>query len=172
MKYIKLFDSYNALPSIKDLGEYNIRNYTINIDGTIDVDGDVYLNGRSLKKIPFKFGIVNGTFDVSFSELESLKGSPRICNGDFICTGNGLTNLKYSPDEVSDSFFCDYNLLTSLEGMPSEIGADFDCSENPNLKELKSMSNVEGDIYCDKDLDTSKFEGYCKAIKIIGFGEG
>jgi hypothetical protein len=31
--------------------------------------------------------------------------------------------------------------------------------------DLDSISNVNGTIFCDDNIDTSKFEGYCKEIK-------
>ena len=33
---------------------YNITNYTINDDGTIDVDGSVNLSQKSLNQLPFR----------------------------------------------------------------------------------------------------------------------
>ena len=54
MKHIKLFESFNDIDSI--CKKYNITNYTINSDGSIDVDGDVNLSNRGLTKLPLKFG--------------------------------------------------------------------------------------------------------------------
>jgi hypothetical protein len=41
-----------------------LKNYTINPDGTIDVDGDVNLQNKlgNMKKLPVKFGKVSGFF--------------------------------------------------------------------------------------------------------------
>ena len=39
---------------------YRIKNYTVNSDGSIDVDGNVYLDNRKLTKLPLKFNKVNG----------------------------------------------------------------------------------------------------------------
>ena len=36
--------------------------YTINDDGSIDVDGNVELGHRNLTKIPFKFRHIHGSF--------------------------------------------------------------------------------------------------------------
>jgi len=35
--------------------KYDIKNYTINEDGTVDVDGDVYISSNYLDRIPLKF---------------------------------------------------------------------------------------------------------------------
>jgi len=37
--------------------EYKIKNYTINPDNTIDVNGSVFLYDRKLKKLPLTFKI-------------------------------------------------------------------------------------------------------------------
>lgn len=171
MKYMKLFEDFNndepliTLKTLKEaeLNEYGIKNYTINEDGTIDVNGDVYLGVKKLKKIPFKFGIVTGDFDLYFNQLTSLEGAPRIVGGNFGCDSNRLKDLKGSPEEVGGNFNCYNNILTSIYGMPLEIGGDFDCMYNKIL-ELNSISNINGYIYCDDTVDTSKFEGYCKGI--------
>ena len=43
MKWIKVFEKFNEIDSIcRKLG---IRNYTVNVDGTVDVNGDVSLSG-------------------------------------------------------------------------------------------------------------------------------
>ena len=42
--------------------EYGIKNYTINSDGAIDVDGEVYLSNMELTKLPIKFNNVSGDF--------------------------------------------------------------------------------------------------------------
>ena len=66
------------------LKEYKIENYTINDDGSIDVDGDVYLSNKNLTEIPFNFNKVTGDFDCSDNELTSLKGSPKEVGGNYI----------------------------------------------------------------------------------------
>jgi hypothetical protein len=43
--------------------EFKISNWTLNPDGTIDVDGNVYINDKVLDKIPLKFGKVSGNFN-------------------------------------------------------------------------------------------------------------
>jgi len=47
--------------------------YTINDDGSIDVDGEVDLSRKKLTKIPFKFRNVSGGFYCNNNQLTSLK---------------------------------------------------------------------------------------------------
>ena len=124
--------------------------YTINDDGSIDVDGAVNLSNRNLTKIPFNFGKVSGNFSCHYNQLTSLKGSPNIVGGDFYCYFNQLTSLEGAPNNVGGIFSCNNNQLASLDGAPNNVGGNFSCYDNPNLpySELfKIVDNVKGNIY-------------------------
>ena len=56
---------------------YKIKNYSINSDGSIDVDDNVNLSFMELSKLPIKFNKVSGCFDCSHNNLTSLEGSPK-----------------------------------------------------------------------------------------------
>ncbi len=60
MKYLKLFESFGNIDEI--CKKYDIENYTINSDGSIDVNENVDLFDKRLIKIPLKFNKVNGIF--------------------------------------------------------------------------------------------------------------
>ena len=49
------------------LDKYEIKNYTISDDLTVEVNGGVDLSNKSLKEIPFKFKKINGFFDCSYN---------------------------------------------------------------------------------------------------------
>ena len=112
------------------LKEYNIKNYTINDDLTIDVDGFVFLNKENLKEFPdyIQFGVVKSYFSCYRNQLTSLRGCPR---------------------EVHEYFDCSYNNLTSLEGAPREVRGLFDCSKN-NIQfteeDVRKVCNVKRKI--------------------------
>ena len=103
---------------------YGIENYTINGDGSIDVNGDVDLIEEELFKLPLTFNKVTGWFDCSNNRLTTLKGSPKWIGGFFTCGNNRLTSLEFSPDYVGDDFYCDNNKLTD-NLCDTEIGGDF-----------------------------------------------
>jgi hypothetical protein len=131
MKNIKTFESFGDELLIHDIcEEYDINDYTINPDGSIDVDGDVDLIGRLLTKIPLKFNKVSGHFDCYDNILINLEGCPKYVGGDFSCISSNLKSLVGSPIEVGGDFFCGNNELTSLEGGPERVGVCFDCSGN------------------------------------------
>ena len=91
MKYIKEYNNYNDIESICQ--KYGIENYTINNDGSIDVDGHVNLSNKDLKNLPLKFNKVIGDFNCRGNQLASLKGCPKEVGGEFYCFRNKLPKL-------------------------------------------------------------------------------
>ena len=104
--------------------KYGIENYTVNDDGSIDVDGDVFLYKKGLTELPLSFNKVPGNFDCGENNLTTLKGCPRWIGGSFYCSENSLTSLEFSPDYVGIGFFCGWNQLTD-NYCESEIGGSF-----------------------------------------------
>ncbi len=121
--------------------ELFIKEYTINTDGSIDVDGNVYISNLDLSKLPLKFNIVHGSFDCSYNNLTTLDGSPKVVGGFFSVSDNNLTSLIGGPVNVKYSYFCSNNELVSLDGGPIIIGGLFRCNNNP----LKSIDGFNGD---------------------------
>ena len=91
--------------------KYEITNYTINDDGTIDVDGNVNFFNMGLTELPLTFNKVTGHFECSCNKLTSLKGSPKWISGYFSCQYNQLTSLEFGPDYVGGYFACNGNQL-------------------------------------------------------------
>jgi hypothetical protein len=164
MKYLKLFENHKNEEYIHRIcKEYDIVNYAINDDQSIDVDGNVYLYTKGLTKLPLKFNKVNGYFDCSYNQLTSLEGAPKEVNGNFYCYNNHLTSLEGAPKEVNGDFDCSYNQLTSLEGAPKEVNGDFDCSDN-KLTSLKGAPNkVNGHFDCS---DNNLYSFYSLTIDV------
>lgn len=147
----------------RELERYNIKNYTINKDLSVDVDGNVNISFRGLTKIPFKFGKVTGYFDCSDNKLSSLEGCPYFVGGDFECSRNRLRTLVGSPEEAGGSFNCVENKIVTLEGLSAEIGGNLYCESN-RLSSLDTVSNIKGNIHCYEnniDPDDNGFMGHC-----------
>ncbi len=112
------------------LDKMGIKNYTINKDGTVDVEGDVDIFYKNLTgEIPIQFNKVGGSF---------------------YCYNNKLISLKGAPEKVGGDFSCTYNNLTSLKGAPKEVGRDFDCSNNKTKfteEDVEAVSKVKYGIY-------------------------
>lgn len=133
MKNILKPDQVNK---IKDLcTQFNITNYTINPDRSIDVNGSVNLAGLEIRRIPIKFGKVNGNFSCESSRLTSLKNSPREVTGDFDCSYNKLKSLQYCPEWVDGDFGFEQNQVTDLTYFPRYLGGHYTYYANP-LKDV------------------------------------
>ena len=127
---------------------YNIEEYTINDDGSIDVDGDVDFINLGLTELPLKFNKVRGDFYCRGNNLTTLLGGPIEVGETFNCNYNNLTSLEFGPKIVGGRFLCSDNNLTSLEGVSKtiEVGGVF-CSNN-NITDLKEFpDNMKGGIY-------------------------
>ena len=133
---------------IHDICEkYNITNYSINPDGSIDVDGNVHLSEMDLIELPLKFNKVSGFFNCSFNKLTSLKGSPKEVGTFFTCYGNKLIDLKYAPNRIGSWFDCSVNNLKNLVNSPTSKNLFF-CEGNP-LESLEGYNNDYDKLECD-----------------------
>ena len=158
MKYLKLFESFENIYEI--CRKYDIENYTINPDGSIDVDEDVNLYYIELAKLPLKFNKVNGNFYCSGNNLTSLEGSPIEVNGNFYCHGNKLESFEYAPKIIRGDFGCEWNNIKSFEYFPNFVKRYFLCIGNPicevwNLFEDWTKIELlnDFDIFRDEDTD-------------------
>jgi hypothetical protein len=166
MKFLKLFEGYQSESEVAEIcDKYEIENWSINSEGLVDVQGDVFL--RDIKNIPLKFGEVSGYFDCSHRHsrkrriirskidqpsssritLSSLDGSPHTVGGGFVCSNAGLKSLKGGPNKVGGDFYCGWNNLTSLEFCPSSVGTNFYCGWN-KIREFTGLKYIGGDFYC------------------------
>jgi hypothetical protein len=103
LRKYKLFENNSQIDTICE--KYNIKNYTINSDNSVDVDNGVYLWGKKLESIPLNFNIVNGCFGCGYNYLTSLKGCPVRVGDRFYCYHNNLTSLQYSPQYMENGGF-------------------------------------------------------------------
>ena len=151
------------------LDEHNIKNYTINNKGEIDINGRVDLRVYDFEMFPsyIQFGTVKGdfywndkiaslkgaprkvekSFFCSYTNLTTLEGAPKEVGGLFNCTNNKLTSLEGAPEKVGGGFYCWNNQLTSLIGAPREVVGKFDCSDN-NLTSLKGAPLKVNEFDC------------------------
>ena len=139
--------------------KYGIENYTINDDGSIDVNGDVNLSWYKLTELPLSFNKVTGDFYCSHNVLTSLKGSPKWVGGYFDCSWNRLTSLKGGPRWVGGYFYCSHNQLTSLEFSPDYVGDNFWCDDN-DLIDNYCGTEIGGDFYTSLKQDGLTKDNY------------
>ena len=162
---VKGFEAQRRELIEKWLKEYNIQNYTINDDFTIDVNGDVNLFNMRLKEFPeyIQFGAVKGYFDCRFNQLTTLRGVPRIVKDSFDCSGNKLTSLEGAPKEIGRDFYCMYCNLISLKGALEKIRGSFDCSGN-KLTSLKGAPKKVGELFDCSNNQLTTLEGAPKEV--------
>ncbi len=185
MKFIKSYKIFESkdLDLEKHLKEYDIKDYSINEDGSIDVNQDVFMFKDDLNTILFKFNKINGAFDISYNNLRNLKNCPKYIEDLFICNHNKLISLEYGPEyvgshyychnnklitlkgcveEVYGNFQCNDNKLTSLEFCPMQVDGDFDCSNN-KLTELDRSPFIRKNLYCQEMFKSEpEFTGSCQ----------
>ena len=160
MKYLKLFEVFENTDIVNICKQYNISNYVVNSDGSIDVDNYVDLCNKGLTKLPLKFNKINGEFSCSNNILISLEGSPIEVNEGFFCYGNQLTSFEFSPKIIRGNFNCQYNNIKSFEYFPSFVKGYFYCDCNPIFKVwylFRDWTKIEllndFDIFRDEDTD-------------------
>ena len=153
MKYLKYYTDVNesiVSDALKNLKKYLInkwyliKNYEINSDGFIDVNGDVNLLNYDISKLPLKFNSVSGSFRCHGGHTTSLVGTkyigPKYVGEHFNCSSNELTSLEGSPKSVGGDFNCSINRLINLIGSPETINGHFNCVDNPNLISLEGCT--------------------------------
>jgi hypothetical protein len=133
--------------------KYSIKNYTINSDGSIDVNSDVNLGSYGFTKLPLKFKNVSGIFYCDNNNLTSLEGAPQSVGGSFYCDNNNLTILEGAPQSVGGGFYCDNYLFEDMVDWTK-----------PFLTRRKSWRNKIIGNY-KSFLTEKKFIEYFKAIE-------
>lgn len=94
--------------------------WTLNSNGEIDVDGDVYMENMNLTEIPVKFGIVCGNFICTNNKLTTLKNYPHTMGvtSFFHIYGNNLTEYFKSIKESDFTWWEKLDWLWILEEYP------------------------------------------------------
>jgi len=112
--------------------QYSIMKYSINPDGSIDVDGYVRIVNVDLVEFPIKFNKVSGDFYCYMNNLTSLEGGPITVGGDFSCYYNEITSLEGAPHTVVGDLICSRNKLTSTYSgdIDIELVGDVELSNN------------------------------------------
>ena len=158
IKDYKLFLESNEEDIDSICQKYHIKNYTINEDGTVDVDGSVNLYNEELVKLPLKFNKVSGFFDCSENKLTTLEGCPNWVGGNFSCSYNKLTTLKGGPDIVCGNYHrCACNMLINFKGFPEDFYGYTDFYGNPIYKLIEKIPRV----------NWTKFIYWCNEFDVI-----
>ena len=100
--------------SIEDFCKvFNIDNYNVS-DGIINTESGANLWQLDSGEIPHGFGTVEGSFEISFSNLTTLKGLPDIVGGSLFLVNCSLEELDYLPKRVGGGIDLSFNKLTDV----------------------------------------------------------
>ncbi len=117
-------DLYNPtkLSAIKRLqlpfvGNLKRSKYFEHSDGSISVFDAIDYTHYGLNYIPYEFRYVVGGFDISYNDLQSLRGCPMYIQGTFDCCYNKLESLEGSPI-VSRTNYISGNRFKDLKYIP------------------------------------------------------
>ncbi len=172
MKHIKPFnEDFRDLTreEIDNLcnNKFDIGNWTINSEGTIDADWADLSSAllKSYDKLPLKFGKINrGSFYCcNSSSLTSLEGSPHHVDGHYHSENQLLTSLEGGPSYVGGDYWCENNKLTTLLGAPKSV-ANFYCGMNKLTSFVGAPEIIKEDFTCRNNNITS-FEGFPKSVR-------
>jgi len=82
------------------------KNWKLNSNGEVDVEGRVDMSKMNLTKIPVKFGKVEGWFNCSFNNLTTLKNCPHTLEENIDFSNNQITTLEYFPKIINGELHC------------------------------------------------------------------
>lgn len=149
------------------LRQNKITNFTINDDNSVDVDGDLNLDGLRHAKLPVNFKSVTGSVSLVGALLKTLEGLPDEINGDFDISSMDLDSVEGFPMKVhGDCHIGKTNVKTTLAnsrlahvegdlliheygsnsfvGLPAYVGGDFIVKDCPEVTSLKGMPKEIG----------------------------
>lgn len=158
---------YNNRSHIREwLTRFEVQNFIIKPDLTVDVDGDVifyFESGvdfvNSTGHIPVQFNSIFGDFIVTEQlNLKSMKGFPKHVKGEFVCRSTRITSLEHGPTEVGGNYIVANNSITTLKGVPKMINGTFDCSDN----------DIESFEHGPRIVD-DKFIAYNNSLKSVDY---
>jgi hypothetical protein len=137
---------------------YNIKNYTINDDFSIDVD-IANLERYNLYNIPLKFNRVSRNFSCNLNNITSLEFGPKYVGDNYHCFNNNLTSLEYLPKHIGGFINCRNNIIWSFKGIPDNFRGYLFCERNPIehiWKLFKSSKDIEflNDCYALREPET------------------
>ena len=172
MKYLKLFEGYQSESEVAEIcKKWGIENWSLE-GGLVNVDGDVNLSDKGLRKLPLKFGTVTGYFNCSSNNLRSLVGCPNRVGGGFDFSNNSLTSLEGCPRSVGYRFWCSNNNIREFTGI-KYIGSKLYCGSNPISKIWDIISPTrewnEDQMDLFEDLSVIQDDGEAVAIDRLNF---
>lgn len=106
-------------------------------DGSVSIDGDVYLSDQTLRKLPFPIRSVSGNFNCAHAGLTTLRNFPKVVHGNVKLSNMNFTRLDFTGLHIAGEL-----QLSNLWKL-SEIKCFPDCTridlENVDLTTLPEL---------------------------------
>lgn len=121
----------------------HINTYMFDDDGEnliIHVQGNLDISKNKFEKLPYKFGSIDGSFNISECGLLTLQNGPTEVSKDFIASHNQFKSLVGCPEYIGQNFdiqYCD-NLSSFSQGPEVVIGHYLSTSNN-NLRLINKL---------------------------------
>ena len=148
----------------KWLDDHDVTNYTINQDNTVDVAGDLNLNGLRFKKLPVTFNKVDGSIYLVSSLLETLEGLPATVPGDLHLNATKLQTTKGMPSQIDGSLDISESVFPTFVGSGLKIiEADLILTKTI-IKSFDECPEVGGDIRLENASGFTSLAGMPEAI--------
>lgn len=94
MKLVEIAQPVDLGKIKRTLNKYGIIHYSINDDGSVNVDDNVSFFSQRIKSIPVQFHRVTGDFDCRDTKITSLAGAPQVVIGNLWCNNTKITSLS------------------------------------------------------------------------------
>ena len=178
-KILNVFDKERELLKIKSWLKnhdvfYKSSKYSyeyINNEWFVNSDSDIDIMYKDLKKIPFKFGIVNGSFRIMHTLLDSCDNFPKKITESLICTHNKIESFVGCTQDINNNVDFTDNMIGSFKGCPKIIKGYFSCNDNKitNFKDAPII--IEGHFAMrNNNIEREgflEFETNCNSIALF-----
>ena len=150
------------------------KGWTIEKDGSVNIQGGITIRDYSGSSLPFKIKHVAGNLTIVSDLLTSLEGCPKKVGGCFNITSNSLKNLKGSPKTVLGDYYIRCNSLESLDGIATKIGRNLLYQDLDNIPVIDLDMLIKQDCKLDGEItkvySTSGMSGISGSIGTSGPG--
>ena len=141
----------------------DIKNYVINKDLTVDIEGNADLSYKNLKELPVQFGKVRRDFFCQNNQLKSLKGAPQKVRRDFYCYNNQLKSIPKWIKNIKDVYVFQNINWNNVEWINKILG------DKLTAEEVFAIDNIEHRRVAYQYMDKVKMK-QLKDYKILDTG--
>ncbi len=125
--------------------EFNIKNYYINDDYSINVYQNVVLDNFIGDELPIKFNKVIGYFSCNKSNIKSFKNFPNFIEENIYLQGNIIENFHGFPKKVKGRIFLWGSTIKSLDGYNCSLKTLF-CDYKEKIIRKSKIKNIIDNI--------------------------